>query len=175
LVEVFVMSSYEPKKCKRCGGTGEEYRPDLQCNDGPWLDCIGCMGYGFEQTEESHRHFIAILGEAWRVGWPKIFRGDVEYHDMRALAERDPRLPFAWMLRETGSSIILPNEEAGARDPAHVFAVNRSFINAQDDDARLYWWDGRRLHHITRKAALIDLVRCVICYASGAVVGADAA
>lgn len=150
--------SYETKSCKRCNGTGEEYRPELQCNDGPWLDCIGCHGYGFVQSDWSMRHATALLKESYQVGWPRLFKGDVEYHDMRALAERDARLPFVWMLRETGSSIILPDEDISKREIDHCMSVWRVFIKAQDEDCRLYWWDGVKLHRIADKEVLTALL-----------------
>jgi hypothetical protein len=144
------MARDDVKACKRCDGSGEEYRPEFQCNDGPWLDCIGCHGYGFEQSEWSLRHCAALLGESWRVGWPAIFRGDVEYHDMRELCDRDARKPFAWILRETGSTILLPDYMAEhPRDARAAFDVCRSVIRAQDDDARCYFWDGRALQATT--------------------------
>ncbi len=160
-------------KCKACNGTGEQFKPWLQCNAGPWLDCDACLGYGFETAAHSIRHFRALQAESAAVGWPAIYRGDLEYHDMRELAERDARLPFAWMLRETGTSMITPHEDA-ARNPEYGFAVCASFVNAQGPDCRLYWWDGYTLHRVNA-ATLIDLIRCVICFASGVTVGVKAA
>ena len=131
------MSRDEPKPCKRCDGTGEEYRPDLHYSDGPWAPCIGCHGYGFQQSDDSMRHATAILAAYWRDGWPTHYRADVEVHDMNALAERDPDLPFAWATRETGSVLIFPEDmpPSGFTDDF----VRRDMVN---ENHRFYWWDG---------------------------------
>ena len=141
-----MIQKYNVKACKRCTGTGEEYRPDLPCSDGPWLDCLGCHGYGFEQSEASTRHCTALLAESWRTGWPEFFRADVEYHDMTALAERNPNLPFVWMLRQMGSTILFTEITS--------IEVCLILIRAQDAECRFYYWDGTALHVLTRDATI---------------------
>jgi hypothetical protein len=154
------MARLDVKPCARCGGAGEEYRPELRCSDGPWVDCVGCHGYGFAQSDESLRHCAAILGESWRVGWPQIFRGDVEYHDMRELCDRDAARPFAWLLRSTGSTLLLPDDMAEyRRDVRHALNVCADVIRAQDSDTRLYWWDGRTLRAVASAEELIARMR----------------
>lgn len=148
------MSRDDVSKCQRCKGAGEEYRPELHLSDGPWTDCIACYGYGFEQTAESMRHFSALLCEAWRWDLPRYFKGDVECHDMRELADRDPSKPFGWLLRQTGSCLVVPEQWADSR------VSLTSYLDARGHDAgtRVYWWDGATLQLVDFETLQIKML-----------------
>lgn len=148
------MSSMDPLPCKRCGGMGEEYRIDLDSySDGPWAPCIGCHGYGIEQSEESLRHCAAVLAAYWRDGWPTCYRADVEVHDMEALCDRSPDLPFAWITRETGSTLILLEHcfPSTAELGGGWWKSPVQFISdlTREGTHRFYWWNGSTLKQHT--------------------------
>jgi len=137
-------ATYQPKACSRCKGTGEEYRPDLAMSDGDWVSCQWCHGYGIEQSEHSMRHTTAVLAAYWRDGWPMYYKGDVEVHDMDQLADRDPDLPFAWLVRESGSVLYFPEERSsGYWTPKQLADL------VYHENHRAYWWDGRSLVRVS--------------------------
>lgn len=130
--------------CETCNGTGET--PNLTTayrRDGApiiaWEDCAACGGYGAPQPPEHMRHWQALVAEAARVGWPTSYERDLTQIDRVILQERDPSLPFGWILREMGTHLFFPEwrqmrgwssiAECFGREPGH----------------RFYRWDGRTL------------------------------
>jgi hypothetical protein len=78
------------------------------------------------------------------VTWPAFYRADVEVHDMNALSERSPDLPFGWFTRESGSAFVRPEEL-----PTQGFSSDYIRQIAREGGHRFYWWDGRILVSVT--------------------------
>lgn len=149
--------SYDPKRCRACNGTGEIYTPWDPYDDDPWTECGDCDGYGIEISARSRRHYLAIAEEAARVGWPAHYRRDLTLHDRDILADRDPSLPFAWILCECGTHIVLPVHAREAWKPgADVGATVLRTLGANPDHL-IYWWNGWNLRRV-------DLARCLKLY-----------
>ena len=103
------------------------------------------------------RHYQALVAESDAVGWPTRFETDLTKWDREALSERDPSLPFAWVLRPDGTGLILPSDltpfaKSGASYVARAHADAFGIENC-----RFYWWDGVALRKVSLDA-LEDLL-----------------
>jgi hypothetical protein len=94
------------------------------------------------------RHYKAFLRESKKVGWPTRYGTDLIKHDKRELTYRSPDLPVGWILRESGTHIIFPeNEVDNSSRPGHqwVSIAKNSFGL---ENARFYAWDGVSLREM---------------------------
>jgi hypothetical protein len=100
------------------------------------------------------RHYKALVATSKKVGWPKNYGTDLTTHDKKALTYRLPDLPFGWILRESGTYMVFPEQTVSVTSdrnapPSHWVSSMRK--NYEDIDAhyKFYVWDGLALIHKT--------------------------
>lgn len=148
------MSNDDAPQCKPCRGTGEVYSVEKDPDGSHWIECEACDGYGIETDPQKRRHYLALVAESARVGWPTAYTRDLTYWDRNILDGRDPSLPFAWVLCEYGTFLLAPaGVRVGIWDGAVIgdwgaeAANYRGMITAlgREGHHKFYWWDGQRL------------------------------
>lgn len=98
----------------------------------------------FKERKGPARHYLALVAKADEIGWPVRFRTDLTKHDRAFLATKPVDRPFAWILRENGTSLYFPGIIDGvghrasemARSNAEIFGV---------EQCKFFVWDGRAL------------------------------
>lgn len=87
-------------------------------------------------------HFEALVAEANRLGLTRASITDLAVHDRAFLEERDPVLPFVWLVREGGTDIV----DAVWRDAAGHTAVDFArWVTELGTPTHVYFWDGTLL------------------------------
>lgn len=93
------------------------------------------------------RHYKALVAEAKRVGWPTSYAEDLTKHDQRSCCYRDPRLPFGWILRESGTHFVPAESAVDKRPPGSAYAdIMRGSYASVEGSCKFYIWDGVSLH-----------------------------
>lgn len=93
---------------------------------------------------KSNAAYAAIVAEADRVGWPTSHRAhDLETVD-KALIEKHPGQPFAWILRDGGTHFATPGIRGNWSTSADHFPLSVASAFGHEN-CRFYWWDGLRL------------------------------
>jgi len=88
------------------------------------------------------RHYKALLKESKKTGLPTDYVADLTEHDKRSLTHRDPKLPFGWLLRDSGTNLVFPESLFDKETPgAFVDMVSRSYSSSTGTMA-FYAWDG---------------------------------
>jgi len=149
------MKAGEPIPCPACEGDGEVFNA-IEYDDSHFRECEACDGTGAVLDPWYRRHYLALASEAGAVGWPSSYREDLTVHDRRSCEERDPREPFAWILRECGTHIISvqpdPLDKAGNTGAG---LIRDCFgPGSWGDRARYYTWDGSKLREVADHKAL---------------------
>lgn len=102
-------------------------------------------------------HYAALLAESERTGWPLAFRNDLLVHDLAFCQATSEGNPFLWVLRDSGTHVILPS----AADD--TFARQGWLIPSQLERAfggcRFYAWDGRALIPLAGPDAASEFLR----------------
>lgn len=111
-----------------------------------------------KRTEKKNdmRHYKAMLAESKKVGWPSAYEGDLTKHDKRELTYRSPDLPVGWILRDSGTHLVMPEKLSDGRAPgvAYYRMMKQSFGT---ENCRFYAWDGTVLQSM-RPEAWVDWI-----------------
>jgi hypothetical protein len=152
----------DPIPCKACDGTGEVFNT-IEYDDSNWRECEDCDGYGVEVTAWSRRCYLAISQESGAVGWPVRYREDLTYHDRRFCEAIGPATQVAWILRESGTHMVVPTPEPidGAGNTAWGFIRDCFGPKGGMSPCRFYAWDGQRLRELPNAEKLAQWAESV--------------
>ncbi len=118
-----------PVMCEACGSCPVDYARDGKPRD------VGPAPHWREMRE------IASAAQ-----WPERFSRDFTEHDLKALAGRDPRLPFAWCLGRGGTHLIF--SDRFNLQSLRTFGASLQEAIGNDSPVRWFWWDGVALLEI---------------------------
>jgi len=110
-------------------------------------------------------HYAALVAKAAEIGWPTSFATDLTTHDRATLERRSPALPFLWVLRASGTQLVLPSTGPIDGVGHRAWEVPAFIANAFGAaDCLWFWWNGSALERIAdaKEAArrLRDAVTC---------------
>jgi hypothetical protein len=100
------------------------------------------------------RHYKALVAMSKKVGWPTAYHADLTTHDKKSLTFRMPDLPFGWILRESGTYMIFPEQTVSVTSdrnapPSHWVSSMRKNYDDINAHYKFYVWDGLALVHKT--------------------------
>lgn len=84
--------------------------------------------------------YRALLARAAETRRPTAYAEDLTIHDDEALARLPEGQPFAWLLRESGTWLLVP----GAPCAPHILGYALKY-ESQEGFHLAHWWDGERL------------------------------
>ena len=145
----------EPIKCATCDGTGEVFNVK-EYDESHWRECEECDGFGVEVTPGSRRCYFALVQASKSIGWPSSYREDLTVHDRNLCNKIGPDTPVAWIVRESGTHMVVPgpNPIDGAGNTAHGFIRSCFGSPSGIGNCRFYAWDGDHLRELANAEAL---------------------
>jgi hypothetical protein len=98
------------------------------------------------------RHYKALVAMSKKIGWPTAYQTDLTNHDKKSLTYRLPELPFGWILRESGTYMVHPEEGVSVSDdrrapPSHMIKSMKQSYGDDQTHYKFYVWDGVALIH----------------------------
>jgi len=149
------MKKGDPIPCSKCDGDGEIWTP-VEYDGSHFRECENCDGTGVELDPYHRRAYLAISQEAGAVGWPMHYREDLTVHDRGLCEKTDPSMPFAWILRESGTHLMVIDADPADRSGNTVHGLIRNCFGpgSWGDAARFYKWDGHKLREVENHEAL---------------------